>query len=231
MASEENPICKSCLLLSNTQIQDSNIKPRPNDDCMDGGQVIGLANNVPNGSGVDMNDEEEDDNMLHLLRNYNHFMNEGEEINEDRKPILQNENDERKNENTVDEESVVHDEKSCKEREDHGTNVGRIHKVCERIDTDEQGDEDEELDEAELQWLCRANPVTLDMSKLSEDEICRKRKVYTILKQKAKRLKLDTDETDDNTVDNKTIRVPSIVPFSKRRPPMNYGDGDIKPFR
>ena len=231
MASEENPICKSCLLLSNKQIQDSNIKPRPNDDCMDGGQVIGLPNKVPNGSGMYMNDEEEDDNMLHLLRNYNHFMNEGEEINEDRKPILQNENDERKNENTVDEEGVVHDEKSCKEREDHGTNVGRIHKVCERIDTDEQGDEDEELDEAELQWLCRANPVTLDMSKLSEDEICRKRKVYTILKQKAKRLKLDTDETDDNTVDNKTIRVPSIVPFSKRRPPMNYGDGDIKPFR
>ena len=32
------------------------------------------------------NDEEEDDNMLHLLRNYNHFMNEGEENNEDTKP-------------------------------------------------------------------------------------------------------------------------------------------------
>ena len=234
MASEENPICKSCLLLSNKQIQDSNIKPRPNDDFRDGDQVIGLSNKVPNGGGVDMNDEEEENNMLHLLRNYNHFMNEGEENIEDKKPILLNEDDEMESKNTVDDEGTVHDDKSCKEREDHGTNVGnvgRIHKVCERIDTDEKEDKDEELDEAELQWLCRANPVTLDMSKLSEDELFRKRKVYTILKQKAKKLKLDTDETDDNAVNNTTIRVPSIVSFSKRRPPMNYGDGDIKPFR
>ena len=86
-----------------------------------------------------------------------------------------------------------------------------------------------DLDETELQWLCQADPGTLDMSKLSEAEISRKRKAYNILKRKAKKLKLEIDSDEDGI--SKTGDNHSIIPFSKRRPQINYGEGDIKPFR
>ena len=187
--------------------------------------MVSETTNVINGTD---NVDEDEENMLHLLRNYNHFMNEGETNDEDTKPLIINKF-EASNEKQVDIKDDMQKETGDKVNEDH--------EKCE-IDTLEDGainnhsteeDEDEDLDEAELQWLCQADPGTLDMSKLSEEEISRKRKAYNILKRKANKLKLEIDPDLDET--NKIGDNHSIIPFSKRRPQINYREGDIKPFR
>ena len=81
MVNEEQPVCKPCLFLSNKQ--DFDIKPKTNTSSKEG-DFLSETTNILNGT----ENVDEDDNVLNLLRNYNHFMNEDGEIEEDIKPPL-----------------------------------------------------------------------------------------------------------------------------------------------
>ena len=220
--SEGKSVCNPCLILSNKQPID--IKPKTTENSKEG-DFLSEATNILNGSvGVD----EDEDNVLHILRNYDHFIQEGE----DTKPPLLNKTDvdKAKQASTEDDELKGNKHEEYEDNEESESAVFDDDALNNHVVEEEEEEcEDEDFDEADLQWLLQADPVTIDMSKLSEEEISRKRKAYHILKRKAKKLKLEVEPDGEETC--KKVNNVSIIPFSKRRPQINYGKGDIKPFR
>ena len=79
---EGRRVCKPCLILSNKQ--DVDIKPTTTNSKQ--GDFLTETTNILNGT----DDVDEDDNVLHLLRNYDYCMQEGGSDQEDTKPPLFN---------------------------------------------------------------------------------------------------------------------------------------------
>ena len=215
---EEKPICVPCLNLSNKD--DVEIKPKT-DVTIKKSLIKKETEIITNGN----EENEYDDNVLKILRNCSQFMNE-QDVNEGKEQSSTL--DKAQLSSRIDSERNDILDINSKDIET-GNNIPKSDMTLERKDGEEKVYNVSH--EEELQWLCRVDPSALDMSTFSMEEISRKRKAYYSLKQKAKKLKLEIgpDEDLDLTNGNEDYQITS--PFSKRKPPINSSEGDIKPFR
>ena len=215
---EEKPVCVPCLNLSNKV----EVEIKPNTDVSLKKSLIKKETEfVTNGN----EENEYDDNVLKILRNCSQFMNE-QDVSEGKEQH-----------STLDKAQVssgtdlVSNDVSNTNLKDieTGNDISKSNMILKKKDDEEKVDNISHAEE--LQWLCRVDPCSLDMSIFSMEEISRKRKAYYSLKQKAKKLKLEIgpDEDLDLTNGNEDNQITS--PFSKRKLPINSSEGDIKPFK